>query len=261
MNRSVSRASRPDLPRRRLSAAVVTTAALLALPLLILGAAPSLAGDPARLERQMEIVEEAINQMLVDSPNYFVSGPEVTQSIAEEDLGVLFLFQASLTSAWWDDDRLLVNRLGLGSDDRSVIVLKRGDGDAEVKSLKLNGSEIKIKDGKITIRDKKGKEIEVDADSDLRTLDDADVEAKQIEKYGRAKEELIQVLIDYGEVLKAVPAGQSVRIVARFHDLDLPKDKMVRKLSVRAGIDDLRAYGDGKLSESEMRARVQILES
>ena len=36
---------------------------------------------------------------------------------------------------------------------------------------------------------------------------------------------------------------------------------MVRKLSVRATIDDLRAYGDGKLSESEMRARVEVRES
>jgi hypothetical protein len=67
--------------------------------------------------------------------------------------------------------------------------------------------------------------------------------------------------MDYGEILKALPAGQTVRIVARLHDMHLPKTKSIRRLSVRASIDDLRSYGDGRISESEMQNRIKIKES
>jgi hypothetical protein len=49
--------------------------------------------------------------------------------------------------------------------------------------------------------------------------------------------------------------------MARLHDMHLPKDKEIRRLSVRATIDDLRSYGEGRISESEMRNRVKIKES
>lgn len=44
-------------------------------------------------------------------------------------------------------------------------------------------------------------------------------------------------------------------------DLDLPKDKKIRKLSVKASIDDLRSYADGKINEEQMRARIEVKES
>jgi len=71
----------------------------------------------------------------------------------------------------------------------------------------------------------------------------------------------VEVLLDYGEVLKALPAGRTVRIVARLDDVELPGGRTVRKFAVSGKIDDLRAYADGRLSEQEMRARLQIRES
>ena len=222
---------------------------------------PAFAGEQSRLERQMGIVEEAIDDMLIDSPNFLVSGSEVTQSIDDEEGGVLFIFRASLTSPWWKEDKGFLNlgNLNWRSGEKSIIVLKDRNrhGDQE---LSLDDADITIKDGDVTVRDKHGKKIEID-DLKSEKLSSAEREKIQFEKYGKAKEEMVQVLIDYGEVLKALPAGQSVRIVARLHDLDLPEGQEVRKLSVRARIDDLRAYGDGKLSEQEMRNRVEVRES
>jgi hypothetical protein len=68
-------------------------------------------------------------------------------------------------------------------------------------------------------------------------------------------------MLDYGETLKALPAGQSVRIVARMTDLDLPEGHEVRSLTLKASIDDLRAYGDGRLSEGAARAKITVKES
>ena len=84
---------------------------------------------------------------------------------------------------------------------------------------------------------------------------------RQWKKYERARDELVMVLMDYGEVLSGLPAGQQVKIMAKFSDLDLPKDKKIRKLTVKASIDDLRLYSDGKIDEEQMRSRIEIKES
>jgi hypothetical protein len=229
--------------------------------LVLVAARPALAADPSpRLERQMQLVERAINEVLVDSPNFLVAGSDVTQSIDDEDGGVLFLFEASLTDPDWDSHGILSN-LHLGSGGKSVIVMKRKDGGKDEDSLDLDESEITVKDGQITIRGKDGKELKVFEKDDGESSDKSTHPERQLAKYERAKEELITVLLDYGEFLKALPAGAPVRIVARLHDTGLSKEKLVRKLSVRANVDDLRAYGDGKLSESEMRTRVDVRES
>jgi hypothetical protein len=256
MSRVFTRAVRPPFSPRPF---LISLPALV-LALSILPPVPTaLAGESSRLERQLEIVEEAINDMLIDSPNFLVSGSEVTQSIDDEEGGVLFIFRATLTSPGWHPGGGILSNLGWRPGEKSIIVLKDRQHEGE-KELSLNDADISIKDGEITIRDKDGKKFDLD-DMKLQKMNPAKAEKTQLEKYQKAKEEMVQVLIDYGEILKALPAGQSVRIVARLHDLDLPKDQMVRKLSVRAKIDDLRAYGDGKLSEQEMRSRVEIRES
>jgi hypothetical protein len=256
MSRISIRAVRPLFSRRPL--VLLAPALLLTLPLW--NRIPTaLADEPSRLEHQMGIVEDAINDMLLDSPNFLVSGSDVTESIDDDGGDLLFIFRASLTSPWWHEDGGILSHLGWHPGENSIIVLKDRKHDGQ-RELSLDDADITIKDGEVTIRDKHGKKLDLE-DFKLQAKGSEETQQAQLEKYQKAKEELVQVLIDYGEVLKSLPAGQSVRIVARFHDLDLPKDHEVRKLSVRARIDDLRAYGDGKLSEQEMRNRVEIRES
>ena len=245
---------------RRFGAGVAGLFALASLGAAVLSSVPAHAGDVSRLEKQMGIVEEAIDDMLIDSPNFLVSGRGVTQSIDDDQSGVLFIFEASLTGPHWESGRRNGFLSWLDGDSPRVYVLRDGDGDDD-KVIDLDQGEIRIKHGEVTIKEKGGKERKLDGDGDWKRLDRKTIGERQLAKYGRGKEEVVRVLLDYGEILKAVPAGQSVRVVARLSDLDLPEGEEVRKLSVKAKIEDLRAYGDGKLTETEMRSRLEIRES
>lgn len=204
------------------------------------------AKDDTKLERQIKVMARVIDAVLVESPNWLVQGREVTEGFEDEGTGVFFTFQASLTgfgyhagSNWsfWPfigKSRIHITEIGDDDSDR--------DGDEEIR----------IRDGEIQIRKKGGKWTEVD---------EKEVQARQQEKYEDGKEELIECLMDFGDVLRALPAGQSVRIVARIRDVDFPKGNDVDKLTLRVGIDDLRAYADGRLSASELRSRIDIRES
>ena len=237
---------------------------LLLPALLLLGTDSAMAGDrPTKLERQIDVMEGAIDDMLVDSPNFLVAGRHVTEGFDAEDYGVLFSFQASLTGLGWDED----------SDHSSshfwpwnwdkkhrIIVLEGDDGDEE--EFELDDGSIIIRDGAVHIMGKDARELKkLFKNGRYETIDDETYRERQLKKYDQAKEELIDVFMEYGEILKELSSGQTVRVVARLHDIDFPKEKEIRRLSLSASIDDLRAYGDGRLSESEMRDRIKIRES
>ncbi len=236
---------------------------LLACSLLPLGSSPALAGDRlTKLERQVRVMEGAIDDMLVDSPNFLVANSHVTEGVDIEDYGVLFTFKSSLTGLGWDDHGFATFWPWNWKSKDKVYVLKGGKG--KHKDIDLDDAHIIIRDGDIHVIDGDKDEKwwkKLVKDGDVEEIDDETYRAQQLKKYDLAKEELIEVLMDYGEILKGIPAGQTVRIAARFHDMDLPKGKEIHKLVVRASIDDLRSFGDGRLSESEMRKRIKIKES
>ena len=79
-------------------AATLGVICLLTTTFLTLGAGSSIAGGKAtKLERQIDVMEGAIDDMLVDSPNFLVAGRHVTEGFDIDDYGVLFSFKASLT--------------------------------------------------------------------------------------------------------------------------------------------------------------------
>jgi len=245
-------------------AATLGVICLLASTLLLFGADASIAGDKTtKIERQIDVMEGAIDDMLVDSPNFLVAGRHVTDGFDIDDYGVLFTFEASLTGlGWHDDSGFSLSHFWpwTGGKKHNIICLKKGDGDD--KEIEFGDGHIIIRDGDVCIVGDDEKSLQkLLTDGKIETIDDKEYRKRQLEKYEKAKEELIEVFMDYGEILKAVPAGQTVRVVARLHDMQLPKDKEIRKLSLRATIDDLRSYGDGRLSEGELRNRIKIKES
>lgn len=257
----MSRTSRSSLLRIAITLGVIC---LLASAPIMFGAGSSIAGDkPTKIERQVDVMEGAIDDMLVDSPNFLVAGRHVTDGFDIDDYGVLFTFEASLTGLGWDDHYggSFAHWLPWNWDKKhKIIVLKDEDGDD--KEIELDGSHIVIRDGDVYfLGDDEQSLKKMIKDGKLETIDDEEYREQQLKKYERAKEELIEVFMDYGEILKAVPAGQTVRVVARLHDMHLPKDKEIRRLSIRATIDDLRSYGDGRISEDEMQTRIKIKES
>ena len=249
-------------PSSRFNSIVITGVfVLLAVSLLPLDPSPAIAGDKlTKLERQVRVMEGAIDDMLVDSPNFLVANSHVTEGVDIEDYGVLFTFRSSLTGLGWDEHGSASFWPGNWQSKNKVYVLKGG----KHKDIDLDDAHIIIRDGDIRVidgdkDDKWWKKLI--KEGDVEEIDDETYREQQLKKYERAKDELIEVLMDYGEILKGMTAGQTVRIAVRWHDMDLPKGKEVSKLVVRASIDDLRSYGDGKISESEMRSRIKIKES
>jgi hypothetical protein len=244
------------------SAVYLSTLCLLLVALLPLSPDVALAGDKVtKLERQINVMTRAIDAMLVDSPNFLVSSSQVTEGFEDDEYGALFVFQASLTGAGWPGGGGVFGCWPWDRGKERKIVIRKGDkGDDE--DIDIDGEGICIDDGEVIILGKGDKKLKkLIKEGRCEVIDDKEYKARQLKKYESAREELLQTLMDYGEILRGLAAGRSVKIIARMHDMDLPEGKEVRKLSVRASIDDLRAYGDGRLSDQEMRSRIEIKES
>lgn len=233
---------------------------LLAVAVTIAWPPPAIADPkPSRLERQIEVMAGLMDRMLVDSPNFLVSGKQTTNGIEAEDYGAIFAFEASLTGPLWEEGSWGRTSSWWPAGKKQKVVVIKGDGDKE-KQILLDGGKIIIDDGTVYI-DEGGKRRKLTEKDDLEFLDEKTYRDKQLEKYAAAKAELVQFLLDYGETLKALPAGQTVRIIVRWNDLDLPEGKEVRRLSLRVAADDLRAGAEGRLTEEALRSRIQIKES
>ena len=215
-------------------------AAALALAVLVAG---SLSGSRARagdapgetkINRQIGVMEKIIDKVLLDSPNFLVHGGENTRGLYLEEVGALFTFDASLTNGGFDVSSYLKS-LGdrfetkTDEDGNTVIVIKNGK-----------------KDGK---KSKGGSE------------ESGTEEEGTAQTYDRGKEELVQALLDYGETLTALGDDQSILIAAFLQGSDFVRERGHSQLVLRARLRDLRAYSEGKLSESDMRSRIRIEES
>jgi len=245
----------------RLGTNLWTLLGLTAALLVSAGLTPAGAQEKkTKVDRQIGVMEKVIDGMLVDSPNFLVAGKEVTEGFELEDYGAVFTFEASLTGPYgfMSGSRSAFNFWPFRGNKKHVVVLR--DGDDKKMEIKIDGKKMIVKNGGVWV-DGDGEEHKLSDDEDLKVFDEKSYREDQLKKYEAAKEELIKVLMDYGETLRALPAGQSVRIIARLDDLDLPEGKDVRKLTVRAKIDDLRAYGEERLSESAMRAKIEMKES
>ena len=234
-------------------------AGLLCVPIVLAGHATPVAADDrpsSKIERQIRVVERIIDQMLIDSPNFLVQNHEPTTGFEIEADGIVFTFRASLTGPGWGSGRFSGLLPWNWRDRHSVIILDEGEEDDETVVVD-NG--LIVKDGDVYYIGKGGKLKKTD--DEWEVIDQKTYRERQAKKYERAKEELIEVLMDAGEVLTALPAGQEVRIDCRLNDVELPEDREISKLSVRAGMDDLRSHADGRLSDEEMKARVEVRES
>jgi hypothetical protein len=224
---------------------------------------PALAGDsPTRIQRQIGVMDQLLDQVLVDSPNFLVSGKDAAEGFEVEDLGAIFTFRASVTGWGWNSGHTsgVFNFWPFQSQKQKVYVLRGDKGDGAAKEIVVDGGRIVVKDGEVYI-DEDGKTRKLSEKDGVNVLDEKELQQDRLKKYEAAKEELIKFLLDYGETLRTLPAGQSVRIVARMEDLGLPEGREVHSLTLRASIDDLRAYGDGHMSESAARAKIVIKES
>ena len=86
-----------------------------------------------KLLRQIGVMEKIIGQVLVDSPNFLVSGRGDVRGTYLEEFGVLLTFEASLVGkdTWDDFDWRSGYRVETDKSGRTVIILPEGSDDDE----------------------------------------------------------------------------------------------------------------------------------
>lgn len=188
---------------------------------------------PGKMEKQIDVLEKIIDQVLIDSPNFFVSGRGNTRGLYLKEFGVILTFDASLV----DKD-------------------KSWNFDFEGKF------DVKEVDGKrvIVIEDPEDAEEAEDAAREAARGRQSKGSSNQERLYKRGKAELVDALLDYGDTLASLEKGKWVAVVAFLHDARYFDERDMSKLTLKARIDDLRLYASEKLTEEEMVKRIVELE-
>ncbi len=197
-----------------------------ALGLFVVGAAllaPLAQASPRgdRVDRQIEMFEGLINQVLVESPNFLVRDRDVTHGWYRDDRGAVFTFRTSLVD---------------GRDSGGWGFLRWFD---------HHGIEVRDRDGdRISRKEWKKDRIEDQAD-----------------EYKDGKDELIQALTDFGPALTALADDDMVEIRADLRDAEYFRENDLRRLVLTVKMADIRAFDAGRLSEDEFQRRVEVEES
>ncbi|MBU1701123.1 MAG: hypothetical protein KJ970_19905 [Candidatus Eisenbacteria bacterium] len=191
--------------------------------------------DIKKLKRQTNVMTKVIDEALVDSPNLLVYSSNPTHDLYLEEFGVVFTFEASLVDKGsnWKDLSFLKN-FKVQTDDGKIIISKDSeDEDAE------------------ELDEEEAEEVEKWRDKDSQ---------RDERLYTRGKEELIDVLIYYGDTMDRLPDDSWVAIAAFLKNSDYFVTNRISQLILKAKVRDLKAYGEDKLTDEEMIAKVVVEE-
>lgn len=168
----------------------------------------------AKLEKQIQVMERILDEVLVDSQNVLVGSHNPTNGVYLDEFGVVFSIEAALLPMDrrggfnWDWNKMKMHK----EDGKWVIDFNDDDDDSS--------------------NDKADKNDE----------DDEDDEAKTDEQlYRGAKEELITALLEYGDTLAGLRDDQSVAIAVFMDSDDFFKKRDINTLVIKARMSDLRS--------------------
>ena len=182
---------------------------------------------PRKLQRQIEIMEEAVSEMLIDSPNWLVSHGGPAYGVYLDAYGAVFGFDASLVSS---------GRHGIHIGDFSIRRLFSRD--------------------HVVIYD--------DDDWDDEDWDDDDEaykkwrskrKARDARRYERGKDEMRELLLDFGATID-VADNEWVALVACLENDKFFRRNKLHRFVIKAKGKDLKQYDDGKLSLEEAEKRL-----
>ena len=196
---------------------------------------------PGKMEKQIEVMERILDQVLIDSPNFLVSGRGNARGLWVPEFGVIMTFDASLVDKDkdWKFDFGKGFKIETDSKGRKVIILDE--------------------DGKVLTEDEKGDATKEEVRKALqaqKSMKTAQEGSPQDRLYKRGKAEIVDALLDYGDTLSTIPAGKWLAIVAFLKDARYFDERGLSRLVLKAKIDDLRAYASDKLTEQEMVKRI-----
>jgi len=183
-----------------------------------------------KLQRQVDVLERFASQMLLDSPNFLVSGGQAARGIYLDCFGVLVTFNASLLEKdddkdwnWWKG-KWKIKRDG----DKIIVIPEDGKSD-------------------------EGQEFSYDEWMEKKQKHQARV-------YDRGKQEIIDLLLDYGDTITRLKDDQWVAVAAFLRESDYLEEEGISHLVVKAKSADLRAYGAGDIDEKAMTSRMVVEE-
>lgn len=184
--------------------------------------------DERRQDKQIRIFERLMDDMLIESPNWLVRSMESTRGDYIDAHGAVFSFRVDLNSKrWWHGgDRWSDLWSWYHDDDDSHVIVIRDDG-----------------------RSKR------------RKVTDEDILEREEKLYRRGKEEIIETIVDFGEMFTVLDDSDWIEIKVRLRGAKYFKENDLRKLSVKVKMADVRAHARGALDEEDLIARIQIKES
>ena len=208
------------MTRTRLWISALTLTAVLASA----GTAAAQSGpSPAKLQKQIAVIEKFINEDMVESKVLLVPGHEVTRGIYLQEFGVLFTLQASVITPENEHWKKILE----GDED--------DDDEQDYDKAKKKYEE----------RERVRKEM---------------MQARQ-KNYEIGKNEIRGALLDYGGTLASLRDNQWVGIAAFIDDHDyFGENNDSETVFFRAKMSDLRAHDQGQLNEQQILARVLVQE-
>lgn len=223
---------------KRLPSRLIPAASALALVLAFVLALGPAAGDahasdppePSRLQQRIGTMERAIDHLLLDSPNFLVTRGRNAHGVYLPDYGVVFTFNAGLNTG--------DSFFAISDDDDSRVVIRRGH--------------------RWTHHRDRGVWRWMDSRRHRRGDDEAD---GAVAMYEDGKKELAEALLDHAGTLASLPPGQWLAVSGSIKDETLRDERKISRLVMRVRVDDLKAYADHRLSDDELRARIQVEES
>jgi hypothetical protein len=253
----------PSTRRPRIAASVlIALCATTGIYLAAGAAAPAGSRGPDRLHRQVGVMEGIFDKILLESPNFVVSGRQYTRGVVLPDYGVVFSFNASMNDNGVGFSGLSsLGPLDLRVDDNGTVVIHRNGRssgsededslDTEVEQATKMAQREKERAAELKQKSKRLRDRAID----LRGWEKEQTESSRT-LYTAGKKELVQALLDYGETPSELKAGEWIVLAGFSAQNSFLRDKKVSRLVLRAKIDDLRAFSTGRISESEAEARV-----
>lgn len=240
----------PRLFRGRLTGVLwVSLALLVCSPVASFGQSGSVS---KKLLRQIGVMEKIIGQVLVDSPNFLVSGRGDVRGTYLEEFGVLLTFEASLVGkdSWGEyDDWRGGYRVETDKNGRTVIILPDGQDEEDWADYDEDDDD------------------DYDDDYDEDDYDDKDDSKRsrswssrknraERRLYTRGKIELRDTLVDYGDTLSGLKDNQWVAVASFLRDSSFFIDEKISRFILKVKMKDLRAFASGSMDEEELRKRL-----
>jgi hypothetical protein len=217
-----------------LKAGVARVARIIPAVLLLAGTTTEVlaqsSSSPKRLKREIEVMENILDQVVIDSRNVLVPSRHSVHGVYLPEFGVIFTTEASLLHRDWND--------GFGFNWRNV----------EHKGDKI-----------IIHKDAWDDDDDEDDDKGGRSWRQR-LAAREEKLYAGAKEELIDALLEYGDTVASLRDDESIGLTVYLGDDDYFHEKKISRLVLKARMGDIRAHSKGTLSRASMMSKLTVSE-